>query len=691
MSYVSKNPRFNSQILTDQGTNSVDDPASGSHKVVNRNGLLYMRDSSGNETAIGSAGATGGINYIDNPSAETGTDGWATYADAAGTTPVDGTGGSANVTLTRTTTAGEILRGDASFELTVDAANRQGEGFSYDFTIDKADQNKVLGIWFDVDATDANYVDDDLQVFIYDKDQSQLITPTSPTNGYKIKGNQYRHRVAFAPYDTSSNDYRLIIHVASTNASGYSVRFDNFEVGPGAIMTGFDGIWKTYTDADVTWTCSDTNYTLQNAWLQPYKDTSGDWRLRFNALFSSGTAAGAGLTFTLTGVTAASLVDEGQALTCNIMTDGGGGLGRSNSIEQCTWTSNSSNINLETDGASSFNDVAISGDIQLSSKPTWADFDPIATIYPSTEDLALSGWQSYTPTNTQGFGTITSNLQWRRNGQNVEIQGRFTAGTVSASEAQIELPNSYTISFASSTSGEVRVGTISRDFAGDPSIGSVLGTEGDTFLNIGRFSRTVDINTLTPINGSQFISNSQSVSLFASVPVAEFADLGQVPPIGLELASDTQYGLVKGGQVPGITDASTIASGYLGEVIEETRLAASAIGLTTSTVANVTSTALTLTPGKWVIEANVGLTGSATAVGTIIVGISTTSATLPGADDRGFSLNSGHDLSGSDAMVPVRSKIVNISSNTTYYLVIFTTFPSGTCSAYGKISGRRIG
>jgi len=178
MSYVSKNPRFNSQILTDQGTSSVDDPASGSHKVVNRNGLLYMRDSSGNETAIGSAGSTGGVNYIENPNAETGTAGWATYADAAAATPADGTGGTANVTWTRNTTAAEILRGDASFELTVDAADRQGEGVSYDFTIDRADQNKVLGIWFDVDATDANYADDDLQVFIYDKDQSQVITPT---------------------------------------------------------------------------------------------------------------------------------------------------------------------------------------------------------------------------------------------------------------------------------------------------------------------------------------------------------------------------------------------------------------------------------------------------------------------------------------------------------------------------------
>jgi len=540
MSYVSKNPRFNSQILTDQGTNSVDDPASGSHKVVNRNGLLYMRDSSGNETAIGSAGATGGINYIDNPSAETGTDGWATYANTvAAATPEDGTGGSANVTLTRTTTAGEILRGDASFELTV-PANSQGEGFSYDFTIDKADQNKVLGIWFDVDATDANYVDDDLQVFIYDKDQSQLITPTSPTNGYKIKGNQYRQRVAFAPYDTSSNDYRLIIHVAADNASGYSVRFDNFEVGPGAIMTGFDGIWKSYSEANGDFTVTGTNWTTVKATARPFKDTSGTWfvDLSINGTLSSTTAS---FTMTVSGLDFAGTTDRESGY--GFVT--GGTSGNQAAFVQANASSVGTDILIRRDSTQTFDRILIGGIFELDSKPTWADFDPIATIYPSTEDLALSGWQSYTPTNTQGFGTITSNLQWRRNGQNVEIQGRFTAGTVSASEAQIELPNSYTISFASSTSGEVRVGTISRDLAGDPCIGSVLATEGDTFFNIGRFSRTVDINTLAPINASQFISNSESVSFFASVPVAEFADLGQVPPIGVELASDTQYGLVK--------------------------------------------------------------------------------------------------------------------------------------------------
>jgi hypothetical protein len=68
---------------------------------------------------------TGVANYISpNDDAEGGTTGWATYADAAATSPVDGTGGSPNVTWTQSTA--NVLRGSNSFRLTKDAANRQG-------------------------------------------------------------------------------------------------------------------------------------------------------------------------------------------------------------------------------------------------------------------------------------------------------------------------------------------------------------------------------------------------------------------------------------------------------------------------------------------------------------------------------------------------------------------------------------
>jgi hypothetical protein len=48
-------------------------------------------------SSVGGAGA--GINYILAPDADSGSTGWATYADAAATSPVDGTGGAAIIYL----------------------------------------------------------------------------------------------------------------------------------------------------------------------------------------------------------------------------------------------------------------------------------------------------------------------------------------------------------------------------------------------------------------------------------------------------------------------------------------------------------------------------------------------------------------------------------------------------------------
>ena len=89
----------------------------------------------GSWTEIGA----GVLNYISNPNAEASTSGWSTYADAAQPTPVNGTGGSANITLARSTS--NPLRGSGSFLLTKDAVNRQGNGVSTDFSIERADRD----------------------------------------------------------------------------------------------------------------------------------------------------------------------------------------------------------------------------------------------------------------------------------------------------------------------------------------------------------------------------------------------------------------------------------------------------------------------------------------------------------------------------------------------------------------------
>lgn len=227
----------NYQDMSEQGS-SPSTPSAGTLRVYAKSAdsKLYTKNSAGVETQVGSGsgGGSGGVNYITATDAETGTTGWATYADAAGAVPVNGTGGSATVTWTTTTTT--PLRGLSSFLLTKDAANRQGEGVSYDFTIDRADVNKVLKIAFDYTVSSGTFVagsSSDVRVFIYDVTNSQLIYPVDfKLNSTSVDSFQ-------GTFQTSSSlSYRLIFHVATTSASAYVLKIDNVSVGPQSALYG---------------------------------------------------------------------------------------------------------------------------------------------------------------------------------------------------------------------------------------------------------------------------------------------------------------------------------------------------------------------------------------------------------------------------------------------------------------------
>jgi hypothetical protein len=170
------------------------------------------------------------INYIKNALFTSNTTtGWATYADAAGTTPVDGTGGSPNVTFTAV--SGATVRGTYAGRLTKDASNRQGQGASYNFTIDAADTGRPVSIAFDFLASSA-YVANDVGVYIYDVTNATLITPAA----INVAAGKGTFRAFFVA--TTSTSYRLILHVASTNASAWTLGTDNFQVGPQVQLSG---------------------------------------------------------------------------------------------------------------------------------------------------------------------------------------------------------------------------------------------------------------------------------------------------------------------------------------------------------------------------------------------------------------------------------------------------------------------
>ncbi len=230
--------------------------------MSNGPGNYFYRSGSGG----GSGSGFGAINYITNFGAETDTTGWATYADAAGNIPVDGTGGSAtNLTFSRSTSTPLIGTGQFSL-VQANSTSLQGKGVGYAFTIDPGFQSTNLAIQFSYNASSTfvtgdgitaplndgtvttNTGNSDIEVFVYDVTNAILI-PVSPqvmtgkgTQNYQFKGT----------FQTASNStsYRLIFHIAtaSANATGWTFLFDNVFVGPQTQVNGTTITdWVSYT------------------------------------------------------------------------------------------------------------------------------------------------------------------------------------------------------------------------------------------------------------------------------------------------------------------------------------------------------------------------------------------------------------------------------------------------------------
>jgi len=281
----------------DPTASAVDAPI-GSLLINQTSGKLYRKldaGSSVNWEEVGSG--TGGINYILNPSAEVNTTGWSTYADAAGTAPVDGSGGSPNVTWTRSTTS--PLRGVADFNFAKDAANRQGQGVSVDFTIDEADKAKVLSVTFDYEVLSGTYADADLTVYLIADPTGTpvVIQPAGYTVQAATVGTTMRQIATFQTQATGLS-YRLCFHVASTSASAYTLAVDNVVVGPQSTVQGAAiSDWVSYTPTfSGMGGAPATTFTLTKA---NYRRVGDSMQIRISGRFVNNGSGGTAVTFSL--------------------------------------------------------------------------------------------------------------------------------------------------------------------------------------------------------------------------------------------------------------------------------------------------------------------------------------------------------------------------------------------------------
>lgn len=234
MAYSSKNPKVNTQVFTDQGTTAIDTPASGSHALVDRNGTLYIKNSSGVETAVGGQ-SSGEKNYVTNPSANSAITGW--VASGSG------------ITIARDTTGAELPRENTTgtgFKIT----NVSGTDYvRYRFSIDDVDKSVKLKIQFALKPV-SGYVDGDMKVEMYTNSASNYggsytAIPLS-TDVSGVSGIPNAELTYVTTFDSSTADYYelRITRVANTSA----VVISDVIVGPGILVQGaVVDQWLSYT------------------------------------------------------------------------------------------------------------------------------------------------------------------------------------------------------------------------------------------------------------------------------------------------------------------------------------------------------------------------------------------------------------------------------------------------------------
>lgn len=191
--------------------------------------------------AVGS-GSGGETNYIVNGDADGASASiFIPYADAAGTRPVDGTGGSPTVTTSITSTA--PLAGTKSYLLTKPASNVQGQGWAIPFSVDLGYRAKASKITVSYIVNSGTFVagsdttESDVIWYLYDVTNSVLI---EPSNIKMRASNTVISDLYDAEFQTSAtgSSYRLIAHVQSTSALAYELKVDEIKISPNKVTLG---------------------------------------------------------------------------------------------------------------------------------------------------------------------------------------------------------------------------------------------------------------------------------------------------------------------------------------------------------------------------------------------------------------------------------------------------------------------
>jgi hypothetical protein len=151
---------------------------------------------------------------------------WTVYNDGLVDKPVDGQGGAVNITLTRNST--DPISSTADFLITKDGADRQGQGVSYDFNIDKRHLARPLQVTIDYKIRTGTYPSN-LHLYVIDTTSNEVIQLSSFIVENLDSSLTGRIIGTFQTHVTNQS-YRLCLHIADGDTGAYTLSFNNVRV-----------------------------------------------------------------------------------------------------------------------------------------------------------------------------------------------------------------------------------------------------------------------------------------------------------------------------------------------------------------------------------------------------------------------------------------------------------------------------
>ena len=219
-------------------------------------------------------------------------------------------------------------------------------------------------------------------------------------------------------------------------------------------------------------------------------------------------------------------------------------------------------------------------------------------------------------------------------------------------------------------------------------------------ISAGTINNT-SVGATTPSTGAFTTISSSGLATLSSLSTASgtitggsinSTSIGSSTPSSVAATTISATSGITPSQTAGIVGTTTnnnANTGSVGEFISSNIPVGSAIALTSTVAANITS--ISLTAGDWDVWGNIVWAAAGTTTTQITQGsISTTSATLATPPNGGaFWLNDAAITAGGSTCAPIGMTRISVASTTTVYLVVYAAFSVSTMTAYGFIGARR--